>query len=599
MAKTAYVLGSRIAQGGMAEIYLGKAVGEDDFKRIVAIKRILPHYSNDKEFVQMFRDEAHICKRLQHANIVQVYDFCDVEGSFALIMEHVDGADFRTLLSACEGASRRMSVPMVLYVVACAARGLHYAHTKTDDITHQPLGIIHRDISPQNILISYEGEVKITDFGIASAEDKVTETRPGVVKGKYSYMSPEQVAAKHLDGRSDIFALAIVLWEALAMKRLFAGKTEVETIRRVQNCEITSNLRDYNSEVDDELYQIVMRGLAKETKARYQTAADFEKTLFRYLHSHYPEFLSSELGDFLKQILAKKWDESREAQRKTLTSTDLNTKKQPVFKRPGSSLSEIDFGNSQEGQKPIMPVTGSRSSLNPSLKTSPIKKPRSNLKKLNSALHLKPAKKKASPFKKLVAPTILIGIIVAALSVHLGQKDLFSFLKTVEISVKTEPSAVIIYLDGRNIQAVLEDSQRVYTLTPYTLKIPADDKQHRVEIRRPGFGSKFFSFEADPEKPFSIPPIRLPLKPGAKMVSLTIESPSDIEVNIDNGLAYGRVPLHVESLFANTNHTIVFREVPTGKPLRCVFSPSKLRGRSFRLVINPKSSGQKCRTIPR
>ena len=343
MAKNTYVLGKRIARGGMAEIYLGKAIGEAAFQRICAIKRILPHYSQDKEFIEMFRDEAHICKRLQHANIVQVYDFTEVEQSYALIMEHIDGCDLRTLLSACEGARTRLTIAMSLYISANAARALHYAHTKSDEITKEPLGIVHRDVSPQNILISYEGEVKITDFGIASAENKITETRPGVVKGKYSYMSPEQVAAKQLDGRSDIFSLAIVLWESLAMKRLFAGQTEVESIRRVQNCEIPADLRELNSNIDDELYNIVMRGLAKERRHRYQSAAAFEKDLLRYLHSQYSDFTASELGNFLKRILAKKRGKTQDDIKETLSQLQVKPHK----------ISSEDIQNTNTAMEPI------------------------------------------------------------------------------------------------------------------------------------------------------------------------------------------------------------------------------------------------------
>ena len=259
MSKNQYVLGKQIARGGMAEIYLGKRVGSDAFQRICAIKRILPHFSKDKEFVKMFQDEAHICKLLQHANIVQVYDFAEVEKSYALIMEFVDGSDLRTLLSACETSKTRLSIPMALHIATSAAKALHYAHTKKDQITREPLGIVHRDVSPQNLLISYEGEVKVTDFGIASAENKITETEPGVVKGKYSYMAPEQINAKPLDGRADTFALAIVL--TLAMKRLFSSQNEVETIRRVQNVEITQKLTDLNPKVDAKLEVIILKAL--------------------------------------------------------------------------------------------------------------------------------------------------------------------------------------------------------------------------------------------------------------------------------------------------------------------------------------------------
>ena len=216
-----YILGSKIASGGMAEIHLGKQISKDGFERICAVKRILPHLSSNRDFIEMFRDEAHICKKLQHTNIVRIEGFEHIGGSFAIIMEFVEGSDLRSILSACERSKMRLSVPMVLFVAAEAARGLHYAHTKRDDMSQALLGIVHRDISPQNILISYEGEVKVTDFGIAKAKNKSTETQTGTVKGKYSYMSPEQITAQKVDRRSDIFSLGIVLWEMLAMRKLF------------------------------------------------------------------------------------------------------------------------------------------------------------------------------------------------------------------------------------------------------------------------------------------------------------------------------------------------------------------------------------------
>lgn len=304
--KSGYILGNVIARGGMAEIFLGKAVGDGQFHRLCAVKRILPHYSGDKEFVRMFKDEASICQGLHHANIVQVYDFKKLDDSYALIMEYVEGADLRTSLSNCEKNKTRLTVPMIVYTIAEAARGLHYAHTKLDEETHQPLGIIHRDISPQNILISFEGEVKITDFGIADADHRETETKPGVVKGKYSYMSPEQVNAKKLDARTDIFSLAIILWEALAMRRLFAGQNEVETIKRVQSAEIRHNLQEINPKVDNKLMRIIMKGLQPDRKKRFQSAKEFEKELLKYLHSYFPDFNSAELSSFMKTLFSDK-----------------------------------------------------------------------------------------------------------------------------------------------------------------------------------------------------------------------------------------------------------------------------------------------------
>ncbi|MBM4252379.1 MAG: serine/threonine protein kinase [Deltaproteobacteria bacterium] len=324
-----YILANKIARGGMAEIYLGKQVGEDGFQRLVAIKRILQHYASDQEFTQMFRDEAHICKRLQHANIVRVEGFEEIEGASAIIMEFVDGADVRTLLHNIEQGGRRLAVPMACYIIAESARGLHYAHTKIDEITQQALGIVHRDISPQNILVSFEGEVKVTDFGIADAESKLTDTRPGVVKGKYSYMSPEQISAKPVDQRTDIFALSIVFWEMLAMKRLFQGENEVDTIQRVKSCRIEADLRQLNPEVDEELDLIIKKGLAKDPKKRYRSAADLEKEIRRYMSRKYPEFTPEDLGEFLKKCMENRRSESAAEIKRTLTETNQRPGKKP------------------------------------------------------------------------------------------------------------------------------------------------------------------------------------------------------------------------------------------------------------------------------
>lgn len=309
--RSRYVLHKKVARGGMAEIYLGKQVGDDGFQRVCCIKRILPHYAQDKEFIEMFRDEAHICKRLQHANIIRVEGFEEVEGSYAIIMEFVNGGDLRTVLSTCEKVNRNMSVPMAAYIIAESARGLHFAHSKIDDISGRPLEIVHRDISPQNILVSFEGEVKVTDFGIAEADNRETETKPGVVKGKYSYMSPEQISAKPVDARTDVFALAIVLWEALAMRRLFSGDNEVETIQMVRSCSIDIDIRQLNPQVDDMMYSILMKGLAKDPRDRFASAAELEKALRVYISTKHAGFTTVDLSDFVKSLLHERLMENQ------------------------------------------------------------------------------------------------------------------------------------------------------------------------------------------------------------------------------------------------------------------------------------------------
>ena len=588
MAKNSYVLGKRIARGGMAEIYMGKAIGEAAFQRICAIKRILPHYAQDKEFVEMFRDEAHICKRLQHANIVQVYDFTEVEGSYALIMEHVDGCDLRTLLSACESAKTRLTVPMALYIAANSARALHYAHTKSDEITKEALGIVHRDISPQNLLLSYEGEVKITDFGIASAENKITETRPGVVKGKYSYMSPEQVAAKPLDGRSDIFSLAIVLWECLAMKRLFAGQTEVESIRKVQNCDISHDLKELNPEVDEELYNIVMKGLAKERKQRYQSAAAFEKDLLRYLHSRFAEFTSSELGNFLKRILAKKRGKTQDDIKETLSQMQA-----PSHEREDSSSKLPPLESSQDENGFIDRGTGIHRSTvqpihtgfhRPNVVSQP-PRPTTKSKKPKGAIP-HPVYRQQSTFKKRHdGKMILLGLIaIIAVAGFFGYKQLVNDQK-LHLKINSEPESILISINGKKIHTG-------YTKTP--AKISLKPGNYQIEFSRPGYQREVMKVRGKSGGTKSLAKVFLKRSPHSNLVPVRIIAPErKLFINIDNGLFRGATPMRVE-LTPGAKHSITFNSGDRqNKVFKCTFKTVRQGKKGpITVVIRPTKQGK-------
>ncbi len=616
MSKTAYVLGKRIARGGMAEIFLGKAVGEDEFQRICAIKRILPHYAQDKEFVEMFRDEAHICKRLQHANIVQVYDFTEVDGSYALVMEHVDGADLRTLLSACETARSRLTVPMACYIIACAARGLHYAHTKIDEITAQPLGIIHRDVSPQNILLSYEGEIKITDFGIASAEHKMNETRPGVVKGKYSYMSPEQVMAKALDQRTDIFALAIVLWECLAMKRLFTGSTEVETIRKVQSCEIPWKLTELNPQVDQELMDLVHKGLQRDPKKRFATAQAFEKELLRYQATKFPDFTPGELGDFLKKVLASRREKNQDEIKQTLTQTDLkksnkeHTKETPLSRVESDPISEDRRENSVQPSKIELAydpkahkgkeITVSKSYSNNTGMHHPgmsIGRPSSISSApvgTNSARHsppklinLKVSRRRRSGFGM---PLILFAALAAGVFFFVEKQSPSD--NKMHFELRALPSPVLLNLNGKK----LKNGQ--FIRTPITLDLPIGKYQLRVE--RPGFLTETVNFQGNAGDVLKPAPLALQPDASSIMIDLNIVSAQQkLLINFDNGLARGTTPLQVKDVKTNMVHSISFMPAdgPDRRPLRCTFRPPD-RDQDFVIEIQVSKDG-KARCIGR
>lgn len=311
-----YILTERIAKGGMAEIHLGKIVGSDGFSRVCAFKRILPHFAQDKEFIQMFRQEAMVAKQLQNKNIVQVYDFVADDQSFMLVMEYVDGQDLRTVLGAVESLRRRIPTEICCYIVIEVLNGLSFAHAALD-VTGRSMNIIHRDISPQNVLLSYEGDVKITDFGIAKIQNSNGNTQVGVLKGKFRYMSPEQAMGREIDARSDLFAAGVILFEMVTMTRLFKGE-DMAVLEQVRRCVIPSPSSVRNTRVPPELETIMMKLLAREPGQRYQSARAAVKDLSRFLYSFRPDFFPGEVAEFMQLIFRDRLASSRERLRSTL-----------------------------------------------------------------------------------------------------------------------------------------------------------------------------------------------------------------------------------------------------------------------------------------
>ncbi|PWU21599.1 MAG: hypothetical protein C5B49_02350, partial [Bdellovibrio sp.] len=305
-----YLLLEKIASGGMAEVYLAKSIGANGINKFVAIKRILPQYSDNQEFIEMFKEEAKIAVNLNHGNVVSIFDFGVEKSQFFLVMEFVEGQNLRQILNHMKKEAREFSIDQVTYIVKEVAAGLDHAHRCLDGATGRPLNITHRDMSPQNIMISFEGEIKVVDFGIAKAENQVEHTRAGTIKGKFGYMSPEQAEGQAVDLRTDIFSLGIVLWELLAKDRLFVAQNEAATLRKVRECQIPS-LRKINPSIPPELERICNKALAKDRSLRYQTAAAFHKDLNRFLNLQYPEFSAQEFSKFMKSLYNKMYVENR------------------------------------------------------------------------------------------------------------------------------------------------------------------------------------------------------------------------------------------------------------------------------------------------
>src|SRR3972149_3754434 len=259
-----YTITERVDQGGMAEVFRGVAESIQGFKKAVAIKRILPTLTKNKKFVSMFLDEARLSLHLQHANIVHVFDIgIGADTAYFIVMEYVDGANLKSITEFHKRPGPRIKVPHTIYLMIEVCKGLAYAHEVSDPESGKPLGIVHRDISPPNILISKMGEVKLVDFGLAKATSQLETTDPGVVKGKFSYLSPEMASAQELDHRSDLFAVGILLWEMLTGRRLFYGETDYQTVELVRQAK-AAPIGPLNPDVDADIEAVVRKTLARD-----------------------------------------------------------------------------------------------------------------------------------------------------------------------------------------------------------------------------------------------------------------------------------------------------------------------------------------------
>ncbi|NVB84191.1 MAG: protein kinase, partial [Kofleriaceae bacterium] len=302
-----YYLLERINVGGMAEVFRAKAFGVEGFERLVAVKRILPNIAEDKEFIRMFIEEAKLAVQLNHANIAQIFDLGVVDGSYYIALEHVHGRDLRGMFDRCRQLGDPMPVSQACFVVMKVCEGLDYAHNKRDQ-SGRELHLVHRDVSPQNVLVSFEGEVKLIDFGIAKAAGKGSKTQAGILKGKFGYMSPEQVRGIPIDRRSDVFSCGIVLYELLTGERLFVGESDFSTLEKVRNVEILPP-STYNRRIPDELERIVLKALAKDPEERYQNAIDLHDELQAFVYTAGEFYSRKDLAGWMKKTFGREIEE--------------------------------------------------------------------------------------------------------------------------------------------------------------------------------------------------------------------------------------------------------------------------------------------------
>ncbi len=338
-----YEILERIAAGGMAELSKARLSGPEGFQKIVAIKKILPHLADNDEFIAMFADEARLAAQLNHPNIVHIFDLGKIEsGGYFIAMEYVEGRDLRAILQTAREVGTPLPPPLAVYVASKIAAALDYAHRRRD-LEGKDLNIVHRDVSPPNILISYEGDIKLCDFGIAKAASKASQTQSGALKGKVPYMSPEQAWGRPLDRRSDIFSLGCVLYEMLTEEKLFRGDSDLSVLEKVRAAEVTP-ASTVNPEVPKSLDVVLLKALAREPDDRYANASDMLRDLEAVLYSYSPAPGSADLAIYLHRLQAEESaaaeSRAREASRSATPEPERKRKSKgaPVQRRTTGSI---------------------------------------------------------------------------------------------------------------------------------------------------------------------------------------------------------------------------------------------------------------------
>src|SRR4051812_47924698 len=362
-----YVVLKHLASGGMADVLLGRTEGIEGFERHVVLKRIKPEHAKDARFIRMFLDEARVAANLHHQHIVQVHDIGETAGEYFIAMEYLHGEDVRTILSTASKMRQHVPLGCAMAIVSAAAAGLHYAHERRGP-DKRALGIVHRDISPSNILVGYDGSIKVVDFGIAKASAR-QETRSSSLKGKISYMSPEQCKGAEVDRRSDVYSLGVVLYELATTTRLFKGESDYLVMDQIVNGRVTlPQVR--RPELPNELSAIIMRAISPDPERRYFTADELRVALDQFAAKASLTTSTSAISTYMRKMFGEKPEPWLELEGQDFESFDEVGEPPATESAPGKSWTELppgeDFRRSTSSiprqSGPIAVIAGSATS---------------------------------------------------------------------------------------------------------------------------------------------------------------------------------------------------------------------------------------------
>ncbi len=536
-----YYLMEKIAQGGMAEIFKGLSYDLHGLKKTVVIKKILPHIAASKEFIDSLIDEAKIAVTLSHGNIAQTYDLGKVGSDYFMVMEYVEGRSLSLIHKRCLAAGDLIPIAYLCHFMCEVLSGLDYMHRRTEE-NGRPLHIVHRDISPQNLMVTYSGTVKIIDFGIAKAAIKMGSTDSGILKGKFSYMSPEQARGDSIDHRSDIFSLGIIFHEMLTGKRLFKTDDTRETLRNVRRAKVEPP-SSFRGDVTDELDRIVMKALAKDRRHRYAFASDMRDDLTKLLSTTAPDFNPADAGDFVRELFKEDIAKASEEEE---------------IKTPAMIIDHTSSALTDESQ--FEPTTHARAPLD--MKEFFLEEeeapeetegPESPLPELAVVEEVSSAKGKRPPswIKRHIGTVfVLLGIfflvvsIVSSFRLWKGAPEDAASGKA-EIMITTEPADARVKIDGKLIGAG----------SPVTLHDIAVDKEHEITVERDGYFPHTETIDLD-QGEFRSMDIRLTKAASTKGAVLVSSTPPGATVYLDDVETPHRTPAAIKDIETGKRHTI-------------------------------------------
>ncbi|MFW5878619.1 MAG: protein kinase domain-containing protein, partial [Myxococcota bacterium] len=537
-----YSLLKLLATGGMAEIWLARQRGVEGFEKLVVVKRILPHLSSNADFVRMFLDEARLAAQLSHPNIVQIYELGRVEELYFIAMEFIHGENLRVVNRAATRAGTGFHHDLCAKVISQACEALYYAHNKTD-MAGRPLGLVHRDISPQNIILSFEGQTKVVDFGIAKAATQCEETKTGVLKGKYAYMSPEQCMGAKLDGRSDIFALGIVLWELATGTRLFKQASELMILKAICD-EPTPAPTQVRRDIPAELEAIILKALAKHPDDRFQDCHQMYLALEGYLRSRDHQVTSLTLAEAMRGLFSEKlagWQkviEGLEEEDDDLESALFSDLSELIEGRtPASQITRSPMHDSS-GSKPLIVLADEAPAAPP--------RPAREAPRAPEKPEPEPARRSRFSASTLVLGALLLAVAGAWAWQSLGpgfgkpppspEDEAPAEQATGTIVVSSSPSGAEVFIDGTSRGR-----------TPLTLAGMPIDETLRVRVQAEGYAPWLTEILLD--KPGRTRRLSARLERGVNAPPAILEirtEPAGARVLVDDAAVPGLTPVTLE-----------------------------------------------------